>query len=493
MQVLHSFSWSTWFAVFLGFLAFVYWLGIQPYSSLLGSSPLPGPIVWPWVGSLPDVFRYGGLHKMLLNYFYKYGRVYKMSIGRSPSIVVTDPEILKQIMVKEFWKFTNRPPFVRFNPPLDAAIFIARDETWRRVRHTLTPTFTASKLKQIVPIIETASEKLTTKLQNFSETGESVDVVGQFSLFALDVIMRAAFGMENNIQMNADPELVEKARNVFQTPIWIRFFSMFPFWGYFSRYVDPLQNVDYFWAIAKDILQKRQKQGFTGTKDLVQLMLKAHEEHVDGVRKLSDDEIMAQSIVFLVAGFETTGNTLTSIAYFLAKYPEVQDRLIREIDELINTHGNEPLYELVNRAGYMDQVISEVQRLCGPALLIIRECTEDAIYKGIRIPKGCGINIPVYVLHRDPDLWDNPLDFNPENFSPEAKEKRDPFAFLPFGAGPRQCIGMRLALLEIKIALMKIMQRFKFERAPETVEKLEHRAVVLLTPKDTIYVKVKAR
>ena len=144
LQVLHSLSWSTWFAVFLGFLAFVCWLGVQPYSSLVGSSPLPGPVVWPWVGSLPDVFRYGGLHKMLLNYFYKYGRVYKMSMGRSPSIVVTDPEILKQIMVKEFWKFTNRPPFVRFNPPLDAAIFIAR------VRHTLIPTFTASKLKQML-------------------------------------------------------------------------------------------------------------------------------------------------------------------------------------------------------------------------------------------------------------------------------------------------------------------------------------------------------
>ncbi|XP_068757724.1 thromboxane-A synthase-like [Montipora capricornis] len=141
----------------------------------------------------------------------------------------------------------------------------------------------------------------------------------------------------------------------------------------------------------------------------------------------------------------------------------------------------------------MDQVISEVQRLCGPVLLITRECTEDAIYKGIRIPKGCGINIPVYVLHRDPDLWDNPLDFNPENFSSEAKEKRDPFAFLPFGAGPRQCIGMRLVLLEIKIAIMKIMQRFKFERAPGTVEKLEHRAALLLSPKETIYVKLRAR
>ena len=108
---------------------------------------------------------------MLLNYFYNYGRVYKMCLGRSPTIVVTDPEIIKQITVKEFWKFTNRPPFIKPNPPLDAALFIARDETWRRIRHTLTPTFTASKLKHIVPIIETASEKLKTKMQKYAETG----------------------------------------------------------------------------------------------------------------------------------------------------------------------------------------------------------------------------------------------------------------------------------------------------------------------------------
>lgn len=430
---------------------------------------------------------------MLLNYFYKYGRVYKMCLGRSPSIVVTDPEIIKQITVKEFWKFANRPPFVKPNPPLNSGLFIARDETWRRIRHTLTPTFTASKLKHIVPIIENASEKLKTKMQKYAETGESVDVVRLFSLFALDVIMRAAFGMENDIQMNPDPVLVEKARNVFQTPLWVRFFSMFPFWGYFSRYAKILQGIDYFLEIVKSILQERRTKGFTGSKDLVHLMLKAHEEHVDGVSKLSENEIMAQSIVFLVAGFETTGNTLTSTAYYLATNPEVQDRLIREIDELMETSEDVPLYDLVQKAGYMDQVISEVLRIAGPAFLIFRECEEDTIIKGIRFPKGCGVSIPSYVLHRDPGFWDNPLEFNPDNFSPEAKEKRDPFAFLPFGVGPRQCIGMRLALLELKIGLLQVMQRFKFERAPETVEKLEHRAVLIMSPKETIYVKIKPR
>ena len=136
-----------------------------------------------------------------------------------------------------------------------------------------------------------------------------MDVVQIFSLFALDVIMKAAFGIESNVQVKPDPVFVEKARRVFQSPLWTRFFSVLPFWEYFSKYYSPLQNVDYFIGIQKQVLEQRQKQGFTGTRDLVQLMLEAHEEtDVDGVSKLSDDEVTAQSVTFLFAGFETTGN-----------------------------------------------------------------------------------------------------------------------------------------------------------------------------------------
>jgi len=167
----------TWLALVLGVIVFIYWQGLQRYNSILGDCPLPGPKPWPWVGSLPDVFKYGGMHKMFLNYFYKYGRVHKMCFGRSPVIVVSDPEIIKQIMVKEFWKFPNRPPFIKPNPPLSSGLFLSRDETWKRIRNTLTPTFTATKLKQIVPIIDEASVKLSGKMKTFSETGK------QFSSF----------------------------------------------------------------------------------------------------------------------------------------------------------------------------------------------------------------------------------------------------------------------------------------------------------------------
>ena len=305
--------------------------------------------------------------------------------------------------------------------------------------------------------------------------------------------MKAAFGFDTDLQINPDEAFVERAKSAFQTPLYIRAFSLLPFSTYLSRYFNILPNLDFFIALARNMLEQRSQQGSSNRRDLLQLMLEAHEVTVDGVSKLRDDEIVAQSIIFLLAGFDSSGTTLSSTAYFLATRPDVQDKLIAEIDKADEARGDTPLYDYVQSIGYLDQVVCEVLRLCAPAFNLLRGCAEEVIYKGIRFPKGVDVNIPSYVLHRDPDVWDNPEEFNPENFSPEAKQKRDPYSFLPFGTGPRQCIGMRFALLEIKVALLKIMQRFKFERAPETVAKLEHRAVIQMSPKDKIYVKVRAR
>ena len=124
------------------------------------------------MGNLPDIFRYGGFHHMLLEYFKKYGRVHKMYIGRNPALVVVDPEMIKQIFVKEFDKFPNRPRFIEPRPPFNSGLFLAKDADWKRIRTTLTPTFTALKLKQIVPIMEKATETLKKKIAKLADTGE---------------------------------------------------------------------------------------------------------------------------------------------------------------------------------------------------------------------------------------------------------------------------------------------------------------------------------
>ncbi|KAJ7326077.1 Thromboxane-A synthase [Desmophyllum pertusum] len=212
--------------------------------------------------------------------------------------------------------------------------------------------------------------------------------------------MKAAFGFDTDIQRNTDEAFVAKAKGAFQVPLWVRTFSMFPFWTYLSRFVDIFPNTKYFIDLANNMLEQRAQQGSSSRRDLVQLMLEAHETTIDGVSKLNDDEIIAQSITFLLAGFETTGT------YFVKH--DVQDKLIEEIDKADEARGDTPLYDYVQSIGYLDQVVCEVLRLSGPVLIILRGCEEEAVYKGIRFPKGVDVNVVPYVLHRDPEVWTTP-------------------------------------------------------------------------------------
>ena len=170
--------------------------------------------------------------------------------------------------------------------------------------------------------------------------GHSTDVNLPFSLFALEVILSAAFGMQADIQSNPDSDTVEKAKNVFRTPLWMRAFSMFPFSDYFSKKLSlsPLNHTDYFIRMARVIYDARKAQKTPSRKDLLQLMLEAQKQEIEG-KRMSDEEISAQSVIFMVAGFETTGSMLSYMAYLLAAHPEVQEKLLQELDKAVKTVG----------------------------------------------------------------------------------------------------------------------------------------------------------
>ena len=165
-----------WISLLFATTVLIYWFGISGYS-LTSHVSLPGPKPWPYVGNLVDVAKYGGLHKAFVEYGKQYGKVYKMYLGRFPMITVADPEMLKHILVRDFDKFPNRPDFTRSNPPLDVGLFSAQDDTWRRIRSILTPMFSLSKLKEVVPIIEDATEPLMDKLMKSTESGKETLVI----------------------------------------------------------------------------------------------------------------------------------------------------------------------------------------------------------------------------------------------------------------------------------------------------------------------------
>ena len=155
-------------------LLLIYWNGTRRYRWLFSRTSLPGAKPLPYLGNILDVRRYGGLHNLQLEYFRRYGKIFTWSLGRDPSIVVADPDILKHILVKEFPKFRNRyRENIKVPFPLSENMFDSKDEKWKRIRNTLTPAFSGLRMKQMVPLIEEAADTLVSKLQTVAETGEN--------------------------------------------------------------------------------------------------------------------------------------------------------------------------------------------------------------------------------------------------------------------------------------------------------------------------------
>jgi len=206
-------------------------------------------------------------------------------------------------------------------------------------------------------------------------------------------------------------------------------------------------------------------------------------------KRLTLDELVAQCVIFFVAGYHTSSATLSFASYLLALNQDVQKKVHQELKQVLQETNGLLTYEAVQKMKYLDNVISETLRLYPPAFKLSR--ISETNYKlrdtGVTIPKGMTLSVPVYAMHRDPELFQNPEHFNPDRFSPEQRAKQIPYSYMPFGAGPRNCVGMRFALLEIKVCLVQIICNFHISACPETKVPLEFgRSRNLLQPNNIV-------
>lgn len=213
-----------------------------------------------------------------------------------------------------------------------------------------------------------------------------------------------------------------------------------------------------------------------------------------GSKYLNEEEIIAQSMVFLLAGYETTASTLTFCMYELAKHPNIQNKLYDEIKTIID-RGETLDFNNIMKLPYLDAVISETLRKHPPALLLSREAMEEyhiPEYK-YTLEKDEAITIPVYAIHHDPEYYPNPETFNPDRFMPENRHNIVPYTYLPFGGGPRNCIGMRFALSEAKLGLANLLKNFIIIATDKTCDRLQVEKSLFLMKTTPIYVGVKRR
>ncbi|CAG2115078.1 unnamed protein product [Medioppia subpectinata] len=454
-----------------------------------------------------------------MEWYKTFGQFYGVYELAKPCLRVSDPVLIKQILVKDFYKFRNR----KKNSVADKiAVFKntlnrARDGHWKRIRALISPTFTSGKLKHMYPLINECCRDFLAALDRDVSTGRTeVDVKQLMGAYTMDVIASTTFSTKINPYSNPNNPFTSKSKAVFTERPVLTFLSLIlpkfiinnNLWKIMVK--DPEVATRFFIDFSMNLISERKKSD-NKHNDFLQLLIDAEKEdnntttttgadsvasdalegHYvnDGVdqlmaekqalsgveeKKLTTDEILGQCFLFCAVGYETTASTLSYCLYELALNPDIQDLLVAETKEAFNENTADIDYETLCRLPLLDAVISETLRKYPPTLRLEREAMEDVMLTRdtdgsmFKIETGVPLEISVYAIHHDPDHYPDPEAFKPDRFLPQYCHHIKPYTYLPFGDGPRNCIAMRFALLIAKLVLAKMIQQFRLSRVPDT-------------------------
>lgn len=427
-----------------------------------------------------------------------------------PVLSINDVELVRHVMVKDFNHFVDR------NDSNLAKVFDGGDsdkywknqmnnlngDDWKDVRSAFSPIFTSGKMKGMVHFILEVGKNLTKEMDSLAVTQEEFELKKVFGKFSLDALANCAFGVNPKSFEDESGYFVKSAARMFQNTgmdALKMITRVIPGGHTIHKALDigiiKPKETKFFMTVIKETIKQRRETG-ARRNDIVDLMIdcikniditdandKLDETQYDKDMKmnhknksvLTEDTIVSTAMVLLVAGYDTTGMTLSYLSYFMSMNPDLQRRLQNEIDEAFeNNNGKIPDYNTVTELPYLESCILETLRMYTPVGSILRACVKDYKVPGTNVTVKANelILIPSIGIHHDEQFYPNPKQFNPDNFSKEARQSRSPYTFTAFGQGPRACIGMRFALLEMKLALCELLHNFNFLPADRVTQAL---------------------
>lgn len=438
---------------------------------------------------------------------YKSQKYYGTFNLRTPILTIADLGLIKQIGVKDFASFPNHRSFIEPEDHvlLATSLFFLKDQRWKDMRTTLSPAFTGNKLRQMLPLISkcclNGSDYLWEKTSR--DDGMDLDINDFFIRYTVDVMASTAFGVEINSLKDVDNDFYRIARQVMPVSLWatIRIFlclSCRKLMRFLKISIIDESFLNYFKKLVLNTISLRSQEGIV-RHDMINLLMQAQEEYaepkisgfdsnlehpaVDESKsdlnpvnsKWSDDEIVAQCFMFLAGGFGPTSSTMSFCAYEIMAHPDVQQKLLAEVDKTRESLNGSPItYGDLEKMKYLDMVISETLRKWPTNVTTERVCSRnyqiENVDTGDRVDlePGQNVEIPIAGLHYDPEYWTDPENFDPERFNDENKKDIKPFTYLPFGIGPRNCIGSRFALIMMKASLYHLLSEFTLQKSSKT-------------------------
>ncbi|CAG9773671.1 unnamed protein product [Ceutorhynchus assimilis] len=496
-----------WAIITVAILILIIWKGyLQPYSYwkkmgvpqtnpiiLLGDAwPLflgyKNPIEWMyWIYNLyPD--------KKLIGIYQFY----------MPFLLLKDPDLFKQIAVKDFDYFTDHKGLSvseDVDPLWGKNLFSLKGQRWREMRSLLSGSFTSSKMRIMYTLIAEESKKFANHFEKKKEVFMDVELKDIFTRYTNDVIASTSFGIKVDSLENPSNEFFQMGTEVTSLSGFLFFMKFMgltlvpKLFKLFNIGLLPKKASKYFETTINETIKIREEQQIK-RPDMINLLLEIKKginnreeadvsdsgfavvqefsEIVKSNKKqveITNLDITSQALIFFLAGFDTVSYGMCYTCYELALNPKVQDTLRQEITSFYTQTKGKPSYEDILGMKYLDMVISESLRKWPPAPATDRICTKPYTLNSdtdIHLNKGDTILIPIYSIHHDPNYYPDPEKFIPERFSEENKDKINPYTYMPFGIGPRACIGSRFALLEIKSVLFHFLHKFEIVPTKKT-------------------------
>ncbi|XP_047998831.1 cytochrome P450 6B7-like [Leguminivora glycinivorella] len=411
----------------------------------------------------------------------------------TPVLILRDPDLVKHVLVSDFNYFSSRNvfPLDKHPEPLLKNLIMCEGDLWKFLRQRMTPAFTTGKLKAMFPLIVARAEKLQRVAGEAAASGAEVDVRDLMARYTTDFIGACGFGIDTDTLSDKNNMFRKLGHRIFvrgrrDMVVTILKFSMPSLMTSFHFFPPEVEHL--MMTLVKTIMKERNYK-HSGRNDYIDTILELKEQgkmvgeslvhkKADGTPCIAeiemDDEILvAQVFMFFAAGFETSSAVTSYTLHELAHHPDHQRRCQEEIDSVLARHDNKVSYEALKEMKFLDMCFSEAMRIFPSIGFLQRMCVKPYTIPGTDITVDPGVNVivPVKALHLDPQYFPDPEEFRPERFHPDNVSAINKYTYLPFGTGPRACIGERLGYMQSLAGLAALLSQFSVAPSISTLRK----------------------
>jgi cytochrome P450 len=413
----------------------------------------------------------------------RYGDLVHMKVGPYHGLLLCDPAHIRHVLQDNARNYHKSPLFDRLREVVGNGLLTSEDSFWLRQRRLAQPAFHRQRLIAMADAMVGCTGEMLERWDRSAARGETIDLVEEMMALTQTIIVRTMFSTD----LGAAAEVVHRTWPIINRRIGETF------WATKLERTLPMPANRRFWralreleAVVYQIIGERRRAG-RDEPDLLSMFLSARDEETGA--GMDDRQLRDEVVTMLLAGHETTSLALSWTYYLLSQHPDVERSIAGEVERVIG--DRRPSFTDIERLTSTRRALDESLRLYPPAWGFSRQALGDDEIGGYRLRKGWLVFTIPYVVHRRPKLWPDPERFDPGRFTPEQESVRPKFAYIPFGGGPRGCIGNQFALTEATLIIATIAQRYRIELVPD--QQIRPEPLITLRPAPGIRAVLKRR